>query len=147
MIQYEVSAFIQRSPAEVYDYVAVNQVTNHPKWEDEVLKVRRPGTLEVGQKGIMVRKDGNRIREVPFEITHLIPDRLMAVKSGLGGYNIRLVFDMKPHDGGTLFHTTVTLKLTGFMWLLTPIFKRDFPKISARITNKLADLLNNQVSA
>ncbi len=144
MIRYQIQHRIRRSPAEVYDFVVVHQEDNHPKWEEEVVAVRRPGKPAVGLKGVMVRKEGGRTRDVPFEITDLVPDRLMAVRSGSGGFQLELIFDMRPAEGGeTDFHVDAALTLSGPLWLLTPIFKRQFPKISARITERLASLLND----
>lgn len=142
MIRYHVQEHIRRSPAEVFDFVAVHQEQNHPKWEEEVVEVRRPGPLRVGLKGVMVRKEGGRTSEVPFEVTDLVPDRRLAVRSGRGGFRLDLIFDMRPAGGETDFHVDATLTLSGPLWFLTPIFKRKFPKVSARITRRLASLLN-----
>jgi len=142
MIRYEVREHIRRSPAEVFDFVAVHQEQNHPKWEEEVVEVRRPGPLRVGLEGGMVRKEGGRTYEVPFEVTELVPDRRIAFRSSRGGFQLELVFDMRPADGETDFHVDAALTLSGPLWLLTPVFKRKFPKTSARITRRLASVLN-----
>lgn len=143
MIRYAFQEHIRRSPAEVFDFVAVHQEQNHPKWEEEVVEVRRPGPLRIGLEGIMVRKEGGRTREVPFEVTDLVPDRRIAFRSGSGGFRLDLIFDMRPADGETDFHVDAALKLSGPLWLLTPVFRRKFPKRSARITRRLASVLND----
>jgi hypothetical protein len=142
MIRYEVREHIRRSPAMVFDFVAVHQVENHPRWEDEVVEVRRPGPLAVGQKGIMVRQEGKRRREVPFEVTELLPDRRIRFRSGSGGFKLDLSFEFLPDGGETEFLVTAELELSGPLWLLSPVFARKFPRVGARITKKLAELLN-----
>jgi hypothetical protein len=142
MIRYEVQEHIRRSPATVFDFVAVHQVENHPRWEDEVVEVRRPGPLAVGQKGVMVRKEGKRRREVPFEVTELVPDRRIRFRSGSGGFALDLTFDFLPSGAETDFHVQAELRLSGPLWLFSPIFARKFPRTGARITRKLAALLN-----
>jgi hypothetical protein len=142
MIRYEIQEHIRRSPATVFDFVAVHQVENHPRWEDEVVEVRRPGPLAVGQKGVMVRREGTRRREVPFEITELVPDRRIRFRSGSGGFRLDLTFDFLPSGVETDFHVKAELSLSGPLWLLSPLFARKFPQTGARITSKLAALLN-----
>jgi hypothetical protein len=143
MITYEVREHIRRSPATVFDFVAVHQVENHPRWEDEVVEVRRPGPLAVGQKGIMVRQEGKRRREVPFEVTELVKDRRIAFRSGSGGFRLDLTFDFLPAPGDeTDFHVKAALDLSGPLWLFSPLFARRFPKVGARISRKLASLLH-----
>jgi hypothetical protein len=142
MIRYQIEEHIRRTPAAVYDFVAVHQPENHPRWEDEVIEIRREAPLAVGTKGVMVRQEGKRRREVPFEVTALVPDRLIAFRSGAGGFDLRLTFDMRPAGEETEFHVTVELTLSGPLRLLTPIFRRKFPRTGARITRKLASLLN-----
>jgi uncharacterized protein YndB with AHSA1/START domain len=144
MIRYELEERIRRSPAAVYDFVAVHQPENHPKWEDEVVEIRREAPLAVGTKGVMVRQEGKRRREVPFEVTALVPDRLIAFRSGAGGFDLRLTFDLRPAGDETDFHVTAELNLSGPLRLFTPIFRRKFPQTGARITKKLASLLNAQ---
>ena len=144
MIRYEVREHIRRSPATVFDFVAVHQVENHPRWEDEVVEVRRPGPLAVGQRGVMVRQEGKRRREVPFEVTELVPDRRIAFRSGSGGFRLDLTFDFLPAPGDeTDFQVTAALDLSGPLRLLSPLFALRFPKTGARITKKLASLLDD----
>jgi hypothetical protein len=41
MAGYQVSERIYRSLSEVFDFVATHQVENHPKWEPEVVSIRK----------------------------------------------------------------------------------------------------------
>src|SRR5215831_11408729 len=109
MIRYEIQEHIRRSPATVFDFVAIHQVENHPRWEDEVVEVRRPGPLAVGQRGVMVRQEGKRRREVPFEVTEVVPDRRVRFRSGSGGFSLDLTFDFEPRGDETDFHVTAAL--------------------------------------
>jgi hypothetical protein len=143
MIRYEIQEHIRRSPATAFDFVAVHQPENHPRWEDEVVEVRRPGPLAVGLKGVMVRREGKRRREVPFEVTELVPDRRIRFRSGSGGFRLDLTFDFRPEGAETDLHVLAELQLSGPLWLLSPLFARKFPKTGARITRRLAALLND----
>jgi len=142
MIRYEISQRVHRTPSHVFDFVAVHQPENHPRWEPEVVEVRRPGPLAVGTRGVMVRREGGRTSEVPFEVVDLVPDRRIAFRSGSGGFHLHLIFDMNPIGDETEFVVTAELNLTGFLWLMTPIFARVFPRRSAAITARLASVLN-----
>jgi hypothetical protein len=145
MIRYQTKKELPVSPENLFDFMVVHQVENHRQWEPEVLEVRRPGPLQVGTKGIMVRREGRSIREVPFEVVELVPNRRVAYRSGSGGFHLHLVFDMSPAGEGTELSITTELTLTGFLRLMTPIFVLAFPKRSRRISGQLAQVIEAKV--
>ncbi len=93
MIRYQVRQHVPVSPAVAFDFVAVNQPKNHPRWEPEVVSVRRDPELKVGTRGVMVRKEWGQTREVPFEVIELIPGRRITYRSGTAPMQLTLCFD------------------------------------------------------
>lgn len=141
-MQYQVTHRIHRSPAEVFDTLVVQQARNHPRWEPEVLEIRREGPIASGLKGIMVRKENGRVSEVPFEFVDVVPDRRVEIRSGSGGFHLHLIWEMNPAGAETDFTLTASAKLTGALWLMTPLMSLGFPGRSRRITNAMVALLN-----
>jgi hypothetical protein len=147
MIRYQTKKQLPCAPDQVFDFMVTHQTENHRRWEPEVVEVRRPGPMQVGTKGIMVRREGGRTREVPFEVVDLVPNRRVAYRSGSGGFHLHLVFEMNPAAGGTELVITTELTLTGLLWLMTPIFALAFPKRSRRISGQLLTLLESSAAA
>lgn len=130
---------IRRSPAEVFDFMVVHQTDNHPKWEKEVVEVRRE-PLRAGAKGVMVRREWGKVQEAPFEVVELVPGRRAAYRSGAGGFHLHLVFDFEERDGETELTTRSTLRLSGWLRLMWPVLWFVHPARTARIVGDFARL-------
>ncbi len=147
MIRYQVRQHVPVSPAVAFDFVAVNQPKNHPRWEPEVISVRRDPELKVGTRGVMVRKEWGQTREVPFEVIELIPGRRITYRSGTAPMQLTLCFDFAPKGGETEFLADVELRLSGAMKLLTPLFMVMFPRVGRRAAASMAKLLTAEAAA
>jgi hypothetical protein len=137
---------IRRTPAEVFDFMVVHQPENHPRWESDVIEVRRE-PLRVGAKGVMVRREWGTVTEAAFEVVELVPDRRVAYQSDAGDFHLRLVFDLEERDGETELTVRSTLRLTGWLRLMWPVLWFVHPIRSARITRSFAALLNGTTEA
>src|SRR5262245_34353839 len=101
MIRYEFNQHIRRPADQVYDFVVERQPENHPKWEPEVLELRRDGPVKVGTRGVMVRKDFGKVQEVPIEILEVVPGRMMRECSDGGGVKFDMRMEMLPKGNDT----------------------------------------------
>ena len=70
-LTYELHMPVRRSVEEVFDFVGTHYFENHPRWEREVVEVRRltDGPFGVGSRGVMVRQVYGRRSEAPLEVT------------------------------------------------------------------------------
>ena len=53
---------LRSPPKTVFDFVAAHHFENHPRWDPDVLEMHQtsPGTVGVGTKAHIVRRQGNR---------------------------------------------------------------------------------------
>ncbi len=60
MISYTKTRRVDRSAETAFDIIATHVFENHPKWEAEVLEIRRldQGAVGVGSRAVMVRSEG-----------------------------------------------------------------------------------------
>lgn len=67
-------------PGTVFDLVAAHHFENHPRWDPDVLEMNQtsPGTVGVGTKANIVRRQGNRRVEGTATVTEYQPDQSAA---------------------------------------------------------------------
>ena len=80
MITYQTRRRVTRSAEDAFDVIGINVYDNHPRWEPEVVEIRRisHGPVGVGSRAVMVRRDYGRRREVLYEVTEFDPPRRIA---------------------------------------------------------------------
>jgi hypothetical protein len=144
MRHFTVTHRIHRTAADVWDFAVVHQPENHPRWEKEVISVKREGPAKLGAKGMMVRREGRRVIEAPFEIVGFEPGRRVAYRSGNGGFHLHLTFDFVPVGNETELTVRSEMTLTGAMRLLWPVMWFAFPLRSARISGDFVRVLNGE---
>jgi hypothetical protein len=142
MIRYTVTGRVERPPAFVYDFIVVNQPQNHPRWEPEVLELRRDGPLAAGTKGVMVRRDFGKVTEQPLEILELVPGKRTRFASDGGGVRFDCAVDIEPSGSGTELRVTVEVTLSGAIRFLQPLLALVFKRNSRLIMKRLQLLLN-----
>ena len=89
---------VRRPAEEVFDFVGTHYFENHPRWESEVIEVRKAtdGPIGVGSRGIMVREEYGRRTQAPLEITAFEPSRTIAFKHLGGPMLFQLALVMTP---------------------------------------------------
>jgi len=100
MLTYEVRRRINRPPEAVFDVIGTHVYENHPRWESEVVEVRRltDGPVGVGSRAIMVRQEYGRRRAAPYEVTEFVPDRKIAFRHLDGPMTFEIAFMLEPAD-------------------------------------------------
>ena len=78
----EASTVVERPVTDVWDFYAVNHVTNHPRWDETVeLKATNNGTIGVGT---VIQRRVTRFGHVTdgtMEVTEFVPERMMRVRT------------------------------------------------------------------
>ena len=98
----EVSQVIDRSPDEVFRFVATDHVQNHPRWDPSIeLEQVTEGPIGVGT---VIRRRHNRTGtpvEGTMEITEFDPDRRMGAVIREGAMEMRSSLETEPEGEGT----------------------------------------------
>jgi hypothetical protein len=140
-----------RAPATLaFDVVGTNVAVNHPKWEREVREVRllTPGSIGVGTRAVMVRKDMGRLREVDYEVVEFEPGRRIAFSHPDDLMDFALSYEVDPLSGHTCRLTIdVTAAPKGPVRIIEPLMRVAFARRSQRITAALINLIEEQAAA
>jgi uncharacterized protein YndB with AHSA1/START domain len=101
-MKIEVSELIDRPPAEVFRFVAVDHVHNHPRWDPKMeLEQLTEGPIRVGT---VIRRRHTHTGapvEGTMEIVELIPDRVLGMVIQDGGVEMhsRMTFEPEGRKG------------------------------------------------
>jgi hypothetical protein len=148
-LTYDLRMPVRRSVEEVFDFVGTHYFENHPRWEPEVIEVRRltDGPIGVGSRGIMVREEYGRRSEAPLEITAFEPSRTIAFRHLGGPMLFELALVMAPAGvSSTDLSVHVQVELQGRLRLLTPMFAFNLPRIGKRIMRTMVELIEAEPS-
>jgi len=100
MITYQTRRPVTHSAEDAFDVIGINVYDNHPRWEPEVVEIRRisHGPVGVGSRAVMVRRDYGRRSEVLYEVTEFDPPRRIAFHHPDAGVDFDVRFDLTPLD-------------------------------------------------
>jgi hypothetical protein len=148
MIRYSKVVTIRKPVAEVFDFVATHNYENHPRWEAEVLEIRplTEGPIGVGSRVVMVRKDFGRVMETTHECTEFLLDRRVAFRTIDGPMDFEIAFSFEPAPAGTRLRVDVGAQPRGAMRLLSPVFRLRMPRVGARLSNRLREVVEGDAS-
>lgn len=142
MVHYRgTSRTINRPAAEVFEIIGTHAFEHHPQWEEEVVEVRRltPPPMGVGSRGIMVRDERGKRKEVEYEVVrfdrghridwhHNVPD---------ADFDLSLTVQELTADTSTIT-AELTMKLHGIQRVLEPMISMGMPKRGTRILEGMA---------
>ena len=143
MIRNRHDVIVRRPLAEVFDFVAVHNYENHPRWEPEVLEVRplSDGPIRVGHRAVMVRKDFGKVSETTHEVTAFDPGERIAFRHVDGPMDFEITFSFAAVPEGTHIRVDVAAQPHGAMRLMSPLFRIRMPRVGARLSNNLRCLV------
>lgn len=140
MLSYEARRRVNRPPEAVFDVIGTNVYENHPRWEPEVVEIRRvtEGPVRRGSRALMTRHEYGRRSTVPYEVTEFEPDRKIAFRHLSGAMAFEIAFVLEPAgDAASDLTVQIRAQPKGIFRLLTPLVARSLPKTSERITSKM----------
>jgi uncharacterized protein YndB with AHSA1/START domain len=109
MERLELSQRIDRSPAEVFRFIATDHVRNHPRWDPNMhLEQITPGPIGVGTRIRRRYRRGETSVEGEMEIVEYEPDRAFAAVVRDGPNELRGRYTFEPEGEGS---TRLTLTL------------------------------------
>jgi hypothetical protein len=132
-------------PQTVFDFVATHHFENHPKWDPDVLEMRQtsPGTLGVGTKADLVRRQGSRQVAGTATVTEYEPDRSAAWDVQFGQFLLHQRVELAPEQGGaaTRLRLSIETQANGPLKLMVPLLHSRFRKTMEQSLATIASLL------
>ena len=141
---------VNRSAEETFDVIGTHMYDNHPKWEDEVVEIRRltPDPIGVGSRAIMVRREFGRTTEVEYVLTEFEPNRRIAAHHPDAGMDFDIEFTITPiDDHSCTVQVDVRAQPKGLSRVLEPIMRLAMPRRGARITDDMVDVIERSTPA
>lgn len=135
-----VSFDVEKSPAEVFDFVATGFFEHHPLWDPAITELTNhtPGPVGVGTKGTEVRRFMGGRQSADFEVTEFEPGRRFAWVNTSGPLALNRAYSFEASDRGTqlAFDFDSTPKPLP-MKLLFPLVKRT---IASQVRTNIGNL-------
>ncbi len=132
-------------PQTVFDFVATHHFENHPKWDPDVLEMRQtsPGTLGVGTKADLVRRQGSRRVAGTATVTEYEPDQSAAWDVQFGSFRLHQRVELAPEQGGaaTRLRLSIQTRASGPLKLMVPLLRSRFRKTMEQSLETIASLL------
>jgi len=149
MSRSQVTVRVRRPAQTTFDCIASHAWTNEPAWEPEVLGVEpESGTLRLGGRVAMTRRDYGKVRTTTYVITALEPPRRLAIAHVDGPMRFALEFVVTPVAGGESDVTvTVDVGLRGTMRLMAPVFALTGRRQTARISGQMVRAIEAATSS
>lgn len=123
MSQLKASIIINRPPAEAF--AGLINFGQWPRWQGGLISVEpiSPGSLAVGTQLRQVRSSG-KPKESLIEVTHLVPDQLLGVKSSTPPLAWQGMFTLEPTGMSTRFTLQFEIQASGIAGLLGDLIIR-----------------------
>lgn len=147
MITFESTRNLARSAEEVFNVLATRSFENHPKWEDEVIAVRRltPGPMSVGSRAIMVREERRKRRDVEYEVTEYVVNQRIAYRHLVPNSTFELIPDIRPVTATSCeIRAVVSMGFQGVNRLLEPLVRRGVPKKGEKILDDMKKIAETE---
>lgn len=137
---YDIAGLIDRPLGEVFDFVAVHQVENHPQWEPEVLAIRKvtEGPLRAGSRAVMMRREFGRTRELPYSVVAYVPEQTIAMRSIDKAMTFEIAFHFAQKGPATTeVRVVVNIEPNGLLALLGPVIAASLRRNGLRLMRRL----------
>lgn len=145
MLRAQSNVLIDRTPEQVYHFVAVDFFDNYQKWSPEVRQLEKltPGDMRVGVTGRQVRYDDGQRSEALFQVTRLDPARELRFISISNPYfDVRYLFEAQL--SGTRLTFCFAMKPPLFLLPLRGRIGDVISQGSRRVVGNLKRLLETQ---
>ena len=120
MSQLKANIIINRPPAEVF--AGLINFGQWPRWQGGLISVDQisPGPLQIGSQLRQVRSSG-KPRESLIEVTHLVPNQILEVKSPSPPLAWQGIFTLEPVGVGTRFGLVFEIRASGLAGLISDL--------------------------
>jgi hypothetical protein len=138
---------IERSPAEVFRFVASGHFVNHPRWDPELVGMEQttPGPMGAGTTARVVRRQGRRTLQGVAEVTAYQPDRFASWDVRFGSFHLvqRAEFIAQPPAATTL-RLTIDTHAGGVLKFALPLMRRRLEGNVRASLRRIRELLEDE---
>ena len=136
---------LRSPPKTVFDFVAAHHFENHPRWDPDVLEMHQTssGTVGVGTKAHIVRRQGNRRVEGTATVTEYQPDQSAAWDVQFGPFLLHQRVELTPDQGGaaTRLRLSIETRAQGPVRFMIPLLRSRFRKTIEQSLTRIASFL------
>ena len=146
MIAYQTVRHVNRSAEDTFDVIGTHVYENHPKWEPEVVEIRRitPDPVGVGSRAVMVRHEFGRTTETEYVLTEFEPGRRIASRHVDAALDFDISFDITPiDDDSCTVRVDVRAQPRGWIRILEPMMRLVMPRRGERITSSMVQVIES----
>ena len=144
MNPYKASVVINKPVAEVFRFMGIDYLENHPRWAPRVVEVHldSPGVLAVGARGEEVRKQGGKNVTYAFEVTDFQLNKRIAIRAAAEPGAFSASYAMTPiSDSQTQLDIEFTLEMRGLFGLIQPFMAGSLRREVDRVGRSIKGML------
>lgn len=146
MINQTVIKHVNRSAEDTFSVIGTGLYEYHPKWEREVVEIRRitDGPVGVGSRAIMVRREFGRTSESEYVVTEFEQDRRIAAHHPDPSMDFHISFQITPIDSSSCtVQVDVAAQPQGWTRIVEPVMRLAMPKRSERLASSMVEVIEN----
>jgi ketosteroid isomerase-like protein len=150
MIRWHRTSTIHASADEAFDVIGTHVIENHPRWEEEVLTVRKltADPVGLGTRAVVVRKEMGRVRESEYEVAEFVPGKVIAFVHPNDSLGFTLRFELTPVGAAECeLAVDVAADPRGVLRIAMPMLRLGLPRRSRRITDAMIAVIEGAAGA
>ncbi len=144
MISHKATVTVNKSAAQVFQFVGTDYFVNHAKWDPRVvnLHLQTKGPVVLGTKGHEVRNEGGRNKNYDFEVTDFQTNQSIGMKAKGGSSRFSATYTIKPMGAQqSSLDVEFNLKMGGLRALMERFmaggFRKEVDSVAASIKETL----------
>lgn len=146
MITQSIVKHVNRSAEDTFRVIGTRIYEYHPKWEREVLEIRRitPDPVGVGSRAVMVRRDYGRTTETEYVVTEFEQDRRIVFHHPDPSMDFTISFQITPIDAESCsIQVDTAAQALGWSKILEPVMRLAMPKRGQRLADSMVEVIES----
>jgi hypothetical protein len=146
LINHTTVKHVNRSAEDTFSVIGTGIYEYHPKWEREVVEIRRitDGPVGVGSRAIMVRREFGRTSESEYVVTEFEQDRKIAAHHPDPSMDFHISFEITPIDSSSCtVQVDVAAQPLGWTRIFEPVMRLVMPKRGERLADSMVEVIES----
>ena len=144
MVRVQASQIINRPQADVFQFVATDHFTNHPRWDPSIVEMEQTSTgpMGVGTTARLVRLDRGKRTEGTVKITEYQPHQRFAAVVSFGPFVLHQQAQVEaPETNCSRLTLTIDTQATGIMRALLPLLSGTFRRTMTESLRRIKEMV------